>query len=240
MVPAGGFNAVQGGDRKKENLAFCFQEIITVCERLRSGRMQVPDAGQFRQQAWGMLNAAAEESKKRGYTAEDVELAYFAVVAFVDEAVLNLNSPVFAMWPKQPMQEERYGHSIAGEVFFQNLAKLMGRNESHDLADILEVYQLCLLLGFVGRFGLGGKGELFATQQKVGEKIQRIRRTPGDLSPMWQLPMDQVTKSKSDPLVKTLVFVTIFFVLLTGALFGVYKFLLNNGITTMEGLAKGV
>ena len=71
--------------------------------------------------------------------------------------------------------------AIAGEIFFKNLQNLMGRNDSHELADILEVYYLCMLLGFAGRYSLGGKGDLYAIQQQTGDKIQRIRQTPPQL-----------------------------------------------------------
>src|SRR5215217_600354 len=126
-------NPQQPAPRKLENLAFTFQELLTVGERLRSYRQQVSDAQTFRAQLWAGVKQADEESRRRGYSADDIELAIFAVVAFLDESILNLRSPIFADWPRQPMQEERYGHHIAGEIFFQNLQKLMGRTDSHDL-----------------------------------------------------------------------------------------------------------
>ena len=121
-----------------------------------------------------------------------------------------------------------------------NRQGLMGRNDSHELADILEVYYLCMLLGFAGRYSLGGKGDLYAIQQQTGDKIQRIRQTPPQLSPEWVLPNDNIVKSSSDPWVKWLLIASIGFVVLTAILFGVYKFLLNSGVTTMANLAKGV
>src|SRR5215831_14527342 len=117
----------QPAPRRLENLAFVFQELLTVGERLRAHRQQVSDANSFRQQLWSGVKLADDEARRRGYTAADIELAIFAVVAFLDESILNLRSPVFADWPRQPMQEERYGQQIAGEIFFQNLNKLLAR-----------------------------------------------------------------------------------------------------------------
>ena len=54
---------------------------------------------------------------------------------------------MFADWPRQPLQEERYGHHIAGEIFFQNLQKLLTRTDSQELADLLEMYQLAPAAG---------------------------------------------------------------------------------------------
>ena len=47
--------------------------------------------------------------------------------------------------------------------------------DSEDLADLLEVYQLCLLLGLKGRYSLGDPSQVAAIIGAVGEKIQRIR-----------------------------------------------------------------
>src|ERR1700733_11538436 len=102
----------QFASRRAENLAFTFQELLTVGERLRSNRQQVSDAVSFRAQLWSGIRMAEEESKRRGYALDDVELAIFAVVAFLDSTILNLNSAVFAEWARQPMQEERYGHQV--------------------------------------------------------------------------------------------------------------------------------
>lgn len=238
MTP-GGITTTGGGPRKQENLALCFQELITVGERLRTGRQQVSDSATFRQQLLGAIDQSGETARKLGYPQEDVELATFAVIAFLDESILNLRSPVFADWPKQPLQEQRYGHHIAGEIFFKNLANLLGRNDSNELADILEVYYLCMLLGFAGKYSLGGKGDLYAIQQQTGEKILRIRKLNAEFSPNWVLPNDVIVKTSSDPWVKTLMFTAIGCLVLTLLLFGVFKVLLNSGVSTMADLAKG-
>ena len=235
----GGISTVGGSQRRQQNLAFVFQELLTVGERLRSGRQPVNDSRSFRGQLLAALDSSIEEGRKRGYNAEDVELAAFAVVAYLDESILNLRSPIFVDWPKQPLQEQRYGHSLAGEIFFKNLANFMNRSDTHDLADLLEVYYLCMLLGFAGRYSLGGKGELYAIQQKLGEKIQRIRQTTAELSPAWQLPNDGPPRVQGDPWVKRLIYTAIGCLALTGLLFVLFKVLLNGGVSTMADLAKG-
>src|SRR4028118_633683 len=104
--------------RRAENLAFVLQEVLTVTERLRVGRQTVTDAATFRHQFREALKLADNEARKRGYPAEDTQLAIFAVVAYLDESILNLRSPIFADWPRRPLQEELFGHNVAGEIFF--------------------------------------------------------------------------------------------------------------------------
>ncbi|HYP05461.1 MAG TPA: DotU family type IV/VI secretion system protein [Bryobacteraceae bacterium] len=224
-------------ERRAENLAYCFQEVLTVGERLRSNRQHVTDAESFRHQVREAIKTSAEEARRRGYTGEDIQLATFAVVAFLDESILNMRNPVFADWPRRPLQEEYFGHHVAGEIFFQNLDKILQRNESQDMGDLLEVYQLCMLLGFAGKYSMAGRGELQARIQTTGEKIARIRQSSGELSPAWMPPNDAVATAGADPWVKRLIYMTAGVLLITLLLFGVYKMNLGSGVGRMETLA---
>ena len=117
------------------------------------------------------MKLAEDEARRQGYTSDDIELAIFAVVAFLDSCILNLRLPVFVDWPRQPLQEERCRASRRQRNLFQNLQKLLARNDySQELADLLEIYYLCLLLGFTGRYALGGSGELRSIAMQTGGK----------------------------------------------------------------------
>jgi type VI secretion system protein ImpK len=224
--------------RRAENLAFCFQELLTVGERLRANRQVVQDAESFRFQIREALKTASEDARKRGYTGEDVQLVVFAAVAFLDESILNLRNAVFADWPRRPMQEEFFGHHVAGEIFFQNLARLLARDESQETADVLEVYLLCMLLGFAGKYSMGARGELKAAAAAAGEKIRRIRQTGAELSPMWVLPQEPIATSGADPWVKRLVLAAAACLLIVLVLFGVYKVSLGSAVGRMESIAQ--
>jgi type VI secretion system protein ImpK len=223
--------------RRTENLAFVFQELLTVGERLRSNRQQVADAASFRAQIWAAVRQAEDDARRRGYATDDIELAAFAAIAFLDESILNLRLPVFADWPRQPLQEERYGHHVAGEIFFQNLQKLQTRTDSHELADLLEMYQLALLLGFAGRYSMGGRGELRGVTVQTGERIQRIRQTSGWLAPGWQLPLEGPVQTGGDPWVSRMAVILIGCVVLVAVLFGVFVVLLNQGSNDISRMA---
>ena len=86
------------------------------------------------------LRIAASQALAAGYTADDVKFATFALVAFLDESVLASQNPVFADWPRKPLQEELFGTHIAGETFFAHLHQLLTAQDSPDLADLLEVH----------------------------------------------------------------------------------------------------
>src|SRR5690606_10520389 len=137
---------------RRGQLALALQEPFTVAIRLRANRQVAADADSFRAHIKQLLGAADRAARRLGYDGGDVRLAVYAFIAFLDESVLNSNQPMFAAWPRQPLQEEIFGEHMAGENFFRYLDDLLARQDSEDLADLLEVYQLCMLLGFRGRY----------------------------------------------------------------------------------------
>ena len=219
------------------NLALVFQEVFTVTTRLRSNRQMVTDAEVFRNQIRSALRAAEREAKALGYTDEDIKLGVFATVAFLDETVLNLRNPVFQDWVRRPMQEELFGQHVAGETFFQHLQKIVGRRDMPETADLLEVYYLCLLLGFLGRYSVSGKGELRAVMGAVDDKMRRIRKTRPDLSPAWEISGQMVTIAATDVWARRLGYAAIGCAGLALLLFIFYSILLGSGVSDLRTLA---
>ena len=177
---------------RTHSLASCYENAITTILRLSSLHQQaVPNAQGFRNSIRAALKSAMEQAKTLGYSSDVIQLSFFAVVALLDESVLKLQSPAFAEWAQRPMQEEMFGHNRAGEVFFEHLRGLLAKQDSEETADCLEVYALCMLLGFKGRHAIsfGGTGflsvqadsgaqqspEVQTLIRQAREKIERIR-----------------------------------------------------------------
>jgi type VI secretion system protein ImpK len=130
------------------------------------------------------LQAAMQEARSLGYSSDTVQMGVFAVVAYMDESVLNLQSQAFADWARRPLQEELFGGHLAGETFFRNLKTLLGQQDSSEVADALELHCLCLQMGYRGRYALGDTGELHQLLRQAREKIQRIRGAAHLLPPI--------------------------------------------------------
>ncbi|HWQ53728.1 MAG TPA: DotU family type IV/VI secretion system protein [Bryobacteraceae bacterium] len=223
--------------RRPENLALILQEVLTVVVRYRANRQPVSDAESFRHHVREALKAAAQQARSvAGYSSDDVKMGIFAVVAFLDESILNSRNPLFADWPRKPMQEEMFGHHIAGEVFFRNLDELLGKDDSHALADVLEVYYLCMLLGFAGRYVVGNRGELKNMMDRTAEKIRRIRGKLPELSPCWQIPPEQARVYR-DAWVKRFAMVAVACLVLAVAMFFTYKIALGSGVSDLQAVA---
>lgn len=201
--------SANGGDdgglgRPVGRLALAFQEAFTVTVRLRTGRQVASDAESFRRHIKNLIAAADREARDAGYDREHVRLAVYAFIAFLDESVLNSRQAMVAAWPRKPLQEEVFGDHRAGETFFEHLRDLLGRRDSHALADTLEVFQLCMLLGFRGRFGSADSADVHALVSRTREKMLRIRGAPGELSPRWAPPEDEAVPRLHDPWVRRL------------------------------------
>jgi type IV / VI secretion system protein, DotU family len=224
---------------RAENLALIFQEVFTVIERLRANRQRVNDAETFRTQIRTALKAAEQEALRRGYNLEDVRVAVFAAVAFLDESILNMQNAVFADWARKPLQEELFGVQLAGEIFFRNLDRLLGRPDSEPLADVLEVHQLCLLLGFRGRLSASGMAEVRSIVAQIEAKIRRIRGAMGPLSPLWdQGPV--LTGRSRDGLLGALRWTAIACWIVAVALFVAFLLTLNGGESALQSIASRI
>jgi type VI secretion system protein ImpK len=129
-----------------------------------------------------------------------------------------------------------FGIHIAGEVFFQNLQQLLGRQDSQDLADLLEIHLLCMLLGFSGRYSVGHRGELGQTIAMTREKIQRVRGPFGPLSPGWSPPTETLAAG-GDPWVRKLAAIAIACAAVTLLLFAGYKIGLGSGVSDVHNIA---
>jgi type VI secretion system protein ImpK len=220
-----------------DNLAVAYEEVFTTIDRLNSGRGKenLTDAASFRQDMRAAVAASENHARTAGYAPEDIRLATFAVIALLDACVLHMKHPLFQDWPKKPLGEEYFGTFNAGETFFISVQRVLQRDDSPQLADLLEVFQLCLLLGFQGRLGIESQGQLREVREKIADRIRRIRGT-SELSPSWK-PSDGAKRRIGDPLLKAFVWTAIITLCLAIALFIVYSLQLRSGASELAAMA---
>lgn len=214
------------------SLALCFQEVLTGILRVRFRRQQVQDSESFRAHMRATLQAAMQEGRTLGYSSDTVQMAVFAAVAYLDESVLNLQSPVFADWARRPLQEELFGGHLAGEMFFRNLQKLLNEQDSHEVADALELHVLCLQMGYRGRYALGDTGELGVLMRQALAKIARIRGAATLMPPVEAPPVPPARRG--DPVTAGLLVAACVLAGLVIVAFGGYELMLSSGVTNVQ------
>jgi type VI secretion system protein ImpK len=172
---------------KLDRLALLYEGILTAIVRVQTGRQQVQDPESFRTRMKQALREIASTAARKGYSTEDVQEANFAVVAFLDETVLTSDACA-TEWARKSLGEELFAQRSAGETFFKRLEAQRANRDSQALAEVLEIYNLCLLLGYEGKFAGGSKAELQLLMSNLRERIERIFGRNPEFSPDGALP----------------------------------------------------
>jgi type VI secretion system protein ImpK len=230
--------AVSGRPARINNLALAFQEPLTVILRTRFRTQQVGDAESFRAVIRKMISSAVNESRALGYADDISKMAIYAIVGFLDESILSSGDPVFADWAKRPEQGEMFGSQVAGELFFRNVADLLNRPASAEVADVLELHALCLLLGYRGRFAVGDATEIHTILRRIRDKIGSIRGE-SELFRQMEAPPIQKT-SQRDPWVRRLTIAALITASATLLLYVGYILLLGQSVPAAAQSSLGV
>jgi len=147
------------------------------------------DANVIRNRALELKARLEQDGARSGINAVDVEMAAFALVAFLDETAIRAGGALRDRWFQRPMQLELYGTNRAGEEFFVRLDGL--RRDRQNRIEALEVYACCLAFGFLGQYGLAGPEKIQSLLGEVDKDIAAVRgtgRTP--LAPHASRPDD--------------------------------------------------
>lgn len=128
------------------------------------------------------LDLFEKNCKALGIPADSIQEAKYALVALIDETVLSVPGICRDYWFTRPLQLDLFGDNIAGEEFYNKLQKM--QIETERKKDVLEIYYICLSLGFEGRYKLFNAEERVAIMDELGRKIRRTRiRSSSGISP---------------------------------------------------------
>jgi type VI secretion system protein ImpK len=102
-----------------------------------------------------------------------LEAVKYPLVAFIDETILNSEWKGREAWRERPLQLDLFGETVAGERFFERLEKIRRAGESK--AELLEVYYLCMALGFEGKYKIAGPAKLRELMADVRRELSGVR-----------------------------------------------------------------
>jgi len=176
-------------------LAEIYAPCFTLILQLRASH-DFGDLETLRRRIKDLLDHSEREALRLGISREDIPEARFALVAFIDETILSSRWSQKAQWEAKPLQLEFSDRYDAGEEFFVRLDRLLAQ----PAADVLEVFYLCMALGFKGRYELYEQERLLIL---IEETFAALSRTPrmgvGELSPHGK-PRGQVATEVRDKL----------------------------------------
>lgn len=219
-------------------LSLAFQEPLTVAARIRQNRFPATDPGGFRNHLKQLLGQADSTARQSGYPPEFAKLATYAVVALLDECILNSPGALRDSWVGYPLQQELFGENVAGENFYLQLRDLLARPESRELGDVLEVFLLCLLLGFKGRYAASDGAEVQGLVTATHQKLNRVRGEAGPFTPQAGLPVGDAVPVRQDPWIPRLSRMGLVGLVLLVVLYVGFRLLLLPGRSEIQGLIE--
>jgi type VI secretion system protein ImpK len=185
----------------------------------------------FTDQINGFLDDVDRHAKAANVHVDDVIAAKYAFCAAVDEIILRSQFAIRDAWETRPLQLRIFGDQLAGEHFFERLEDLRARGSAHVQA--LEVFHMCLLLGFQGKYALDGDDKLNYLTARLGDEIARMRGKSRGFAPHADRPDQVANRLRSD--LSLWVLLAVFAVTGLGAYLGFRGTLAHDTRTTLAG-----
>jgi type VI secretion system protein ImpK len=146
----------------------------------------IAPANEIRPTIKRLLEEFEQRAKTLRYSDSQIQSVKFALAAFADEVVLTAAFPLRDEWEKFPLQLEYFGEHLAGVKFFERLEELT-KNITTE-ADVVEVYYVCMLLGFKGKYKVYMEDQLNNVLQTTASELRKSGRLQDeDLSPHWKV-----------------------------------------------------
>ena len=124
---------------------------------------------------------ADRQGVEQGISRDTLLDARFAVVAFIDEMILHSGWAQKQEWASHSLTFQFFETNVAGEEFFDRLNSF--RRALPPNPDLLEVYHVCLVLGFEGKYKLQGREKLKDLIHDLFRDIEGRRGELFSLSP---------------------------------------------------------
>jgi type VI secretion system protein ImpK len=151
--------------------------------RLQAGI--VKPSNELRPKIKSLLDDFEQRAERYRFNHKIVNVAKFALASFVDETVLTGDFHLKEEWEKYPLQLEYFGEQLAGNKFFEKLQALIAQIDV--TADAVEIYYVCMLLGFKGRYAVYEHEKLLSIMQRTADALVKAGKiTKVELSPHWR------------------------------------------------------
>lgn len=123
--------------------------------QIRAGNLELPACETMKRRVLVLFDTLKSRAAQAGISPTDVDDVRHALAAYLDEMIQYTEWPGKAEWARQPLQVLLFAESKAGATFFQRLQEVRRRSRA-----ALEVYYLCLALGFMGEYRLDSGHDL--------------------------------------------------------------------------------
>ncbi|BAU58577.1 outer membrane protein ImpK/VasF [Halorhodospira halochloris] len=161
---------------KGSTLVGLSSDILSGLAMLRVGFYGNQPLSDMRDKLLSSLDDFSQRGIAQGWPKAVIDTARYALVAYIDEAVLASNRQDKKDWMAWPLQLELFAEQTAGEKFFACLDEL--RRDPQRNIDLLELFYVCLRLGFKGAYSLRADDQLKILEKELLNEIELIRGAP--------------------------------------------------------------
>lgn len=185
----------QGGYGGIQTLVDLLSDGFSLLFMLKNGSTP-PQETEFLNSITALLAEFERDAHKLKVASADIEAAKYAFCAALDEVILCSSFALRAGWERRPLQLLMFGDQLAGEHFFDRLEVLRSGGAPHLQA--LQVFQMCLLIGFKGRYALDGADKLANLIARLGDEIASIQGKTRGFAPRAERP-DRIINKLASP-----------------------------------------
>ena len=186
---------IQPGYGHVHTLLDLLQEGFYLLFMLKNGSAP-PGEAAFLDSITAYLAEFDSEARKLRAQGEDIDDAKYAFCAALDEIILGSQFPMRFAWERRPLQLVIFGDQLAGEHFFDRLEAL--RSTGGARLPALQVFHMCLLIGFRGKYALDAADKLAYMTARLGDEIAHIQGKSKGFAPQAERPDQIVNKLRSN------------------------------------------
>lgn len=144
------------------------------------------DAASFAADVIQLLDRFELDARQLDVSPDDVYAAKYAFCAAIDEAVLGADMAIRDEWERSPLQLRLFGDQLAGEQFFRELDEVRRRGAAS--VQTLEVFYMCLLTGYQGKYTLESREKLDYLIATLDKEIAHLKGKRAAFAPFWRAP----------------------------------------------------
>ena len=178
--------AADGSIDREDVFVAAASQLLIVVAHLRDSVSQA-DISSLRKEMAEQLRRFEEKTLRLGARAGDVSAARYVLSSLIDETVMTTPWGASSGWSANSLLYELHGETWGGEKVFAMLERIRG--EPAKYLGLLKLIEMCLLLGFEGKYRVldGGRDQIASLRTEIGRLLrQHARPSPSELSPAWR------------------------------------------------------
>lgn len=221
---------------RKEDLTILCTDIFLIAIRMREAE-NLGEPAALRKLIIHYINLFKKNCRAIDTQSFLIDDAVYALVALLDETVMSVPGECRNYWVTNPIQLEMFGANMAGEEFFRKLGRLMIKPDQ--TKEVLEIFYICLSLGFEGKYKLGNQAERDSIIDKLARLLLKAgKRSVAGLSPHGRRSIAKhLLKKKKRGFVPVWV-VGILISIMLGAWWGFMFFLTEQSVESVISIIK--